>query len=353
MRGTTIEIDGGSGEGGGQIVRTALSLSALTGVPFHIRNIRANRPKPGLRRQHVAAARAVGEISSASVDGDSVGSRDLLFRPSTLKGGVFTFDIGTAGAVSLVLQALLPPLVFAGRDSHVLLKGGTHVPISPPIHFVQQVFLPAVAPLGVRASCSLGPYGFYPKGGGRVEAYIRSRGGEALASLAFPQTKSVSAVEGISAVANLPLSIAERQRTSVFSVLKNLGIETKIDVVSVPSPGQGTFVFLLAEGGPCPAGFSSVGVRGKRAELVGAEAADELLAYLSLDGCLDPHLSDQIVLYLALAKGTSSFTTTRITPHLLTNVDIIRSFLDIDFNVEGKTGGPGRVFVTGVGYGRT
>ncbi len=347
-----VEIDGSSGEGGGQIIRTALSLSVLSGRPFHIRNIRKNRLKPGLRAQHLAAVRALKAISDARVEGDALDSAELRFQPSRLKGGTYRFDIGTAGATTLILQTLLPPLIFADRESRLVLTGGTHVPISPPFDFIQHVFLPALAMSGVRASASIKIYGFYPRGGGEVEVRVRPHLDGPLTALVFPEKKGVSRIKGVSAVANLPLSITERQKNSALGILRGTSAMGEIETRSVPSPGRGTFLFLKAEGATCGAGFSSIGIRGKRAESVGAEAAEALLSYVNDDGCLDPHLSDQIVLYLALAAGRSVFTTTRITSHLVTNMEVIKGFLDAGYEVEGEPGSPGKVSVTGVGYHR-
>ncbi len=207
-----VEVDGSSGEGGGQIIRTALSLSALSGKPFHIRDIRKNRPRPGLRAQHLAAVRALKTISGARVEGDRLDSTELRFQPSTVRGGAYRFDIGTAGATSLVLQTLLPPLIFADTESHLVLTGGTHVPISPPFHFMQQVFLPVLGMSGIRVTASIKTYGFYPKGGGEMEVHLWPHPPGPLPSLTFPEKKGISRVRGVSAVANLPLSIAERQR---------------------------------------------------------------------------------------------------------------------------------------------
>ena len=348
-----IEIDGSFGEGGGQILRTALSMSALLGVPFRIFNVRGKRPRAGLRAQHLAAVRAVKAVSGASVEGDALDSKDLRFRPSNLKGGVWRFDIGTAGATPLVLQTLLPPLIFAREASHLVLTGGTHVPISPPFHFFRHVFLPLLSALGIRARGTTRTYGFYPRGGGEVEARIWPHNQGPLIPPVFPEEKTVRAIRGVSAVANLPISIAERQRDSALGILGKVPLETVIETRSVPSPGRGTFLFLEAEAALCTAGFSSIGVRGKRAEEVGAEAAEALAVYLGTRGCLDLHLSDQIVIYLALAQGRSVFTTTQITPHLVTNLWVIDRFLRLPYTIEGQVGSPGRVSLTGVGYGRS
>ena len=345
-----VEIDGSIGEGGGQIIRTALSLSALLGVPFRIENIRKNRPKPGLRAQHLAAVRAVRAVSHARVEGDEIGSTRLIFEPGEPAGGDYRFEIGTAGATPLVLQALLPPLLFADARSHVSLSGGTHVPISPTFHFVQKVFLAFLSEIGIEARASIRTYGFYPRGGGEIEADIMPFGPRPLKSFTPPENKAIWAVRGVSAVANLPLSVAERQKSAALEALKDLSASAEIGVISVPSPGAGTFLFLEAEAGVCRAGFSSIGVRGKRVEKVGQEAAAGLLEYCHRQGCVDPHLADQIVPYLALAKGTSSFTTTDVTAHLLTNLAVIDRFVHSRSNVEGKIGSPGRITIEGAGY---
>ncbi len=338
-----IEIDGSFGEGGGQIVRTAVSLSALLGVPFRLVNIRRKRSKPGLRAQHVAAVRAVKEISGAVVEGVEINSRTLEFRPGRLKGGTFRFDIGTAGATPLVLQALLPPLLFSGTPSRVVLTGGTHVPISPPFDFIEQIFLPFLGQLGARVSARLLRYGFYPRGGGEIEAEIEPC--DAISPVTMTADKGSLSVTGTSAVANLQLSIAERQRTAVLAELRREGMEAEVELKGLEAPGPGTFVFLQAEGPGCRAGFSSVGVRGKPAETVGAEAARELLEYHRRPGCFDPRLADQVVLYLALAGGESAIATTEITPHLVTNLAVIKAFAGIEYEVDGEVGRPGRIAV--------
>jgi len=345
-----VEIDGSLGEGGGQIIRTSLSLSALTNTPFLIANIRSRRPKPGLRAQHLSAARAMQEIAGAHLEGDEIGSEKIIFEPGAVRGGIFRFDIGTAGATSLVLEALLPPLLYADSGSRISLRGGTHVPISPPFHFIRDVFLPFLSELSIQVKTSIKTYGFYPKGGGEIEAEVAALGARPLDRVEFPENKAIWAVRGISAVANLPLSIAERQKQAALAALKGLTPTIEVDTRSVSSPGTGTFLFLKAEGGACRAGFSSIGVRGKRAETVGSEAASALLEYWRRPGCVDPLLADQIVIYMALSRGRSSLTTTAITPHLLTNLAVIEKFLHNGYHVEGQTGSPGKVTIDGVGF---
>lgn len=347
-----IEIDGSLGEGGGQIIRSALSLSALTGKAFRIVNVRKNRRKPGLRAQHLSAARAVKEISNADIEGGKIDSKELRFTPRTYKAGNYRFDIGTAGATPLVLQALLPPLIFGRGDSHMTLSGGTHVPISPPFHFIREIFLPTLGQLGISVSASILSYGFYPRGGGLIEAHVRPVGKNGIRSITFAEGKADGVARGVSGVANLPISIAERQKDAALNVLSQRGGGAEIELASVPSPGQGTFIFLKSENGPCRGGFSSIGVRGKRAETVGSEAAQALLDYWGTQGCMDPHLADQIVIYLALAEGKSSFTTTHVTMHLITNLSVIKMFLDIDYTVSGEIGAPGKITIQGAGFSR-
>ena len=345
-----VEIDGSLGEGGGQIIRTSLSLSALTNIPFLITGIRSRRPKPGLRAQHLSAVRATQEIAGAHVEGDEIGSHKIVFEPRGVKGGSFQFDIGTAGATTLVLETLLPPLVFAASGSRISLRGGTHVPISPPFHFIRDVFLPFLSEMSIQAKASIKAYGFYPRGGGAIEAEVASLEARPPEPTELPENKAVWAIKGVSAVANLPLSIAERQREAALAALKGLALNVDVERRAVPSPGAGTFLFLRAQGGACRAGFTSIGVRGKRAETVGSEAASALLEYWRRPGCVDPLLADQIVIYLALSRGRSSFTTTAITPHLVTNLAVIEKFLHNRYEIEGQEGSPGKVTIDGVGF---
>lgn len=345
-----VEIDGSLGEGGGQIIRTSLSLSALTNIPFLIAGIRSRRPKPGLRAQHLSAVRAVQEISGARVEGDEIGSHKIIFEPGAVKGGTFRFDIGTAGATSLVLETLLPPLLFAHSGSRISLHGGTHVPISPPFHFIRDVFLPFLSELSMQVKTSIKTYGFYPKGGGEIEAEVAPLAVRPFGAVELPENKAIWTVKGVSAVANLPLSIAERQRQAAVFALKGLPLTIDMETRAVSSPGTGTFLFLKAQGGACRAGFTSIGVRGKRAETVGLEAASALLEYWRRPGCVDPLLADQILIYLALSRGRSTFTTTAITPHLLTNLAVIEKFLQNGYQVEGQSGSPGKVTIDGVGF---
>lgn len=340
-----IEIDGSFGEGGGQILRTALSLSCLFHKPFRIFNIRKSRKKPGLMPQHLTGVRAAQLLSRAEVQGDCPSSMELSFSPGEVKGGSFFFDIGTAGSTMLVLQTLIPALIFSGEKTVLTLVGGTHVPFSPSFHYVRDVFLPFLKKTGIEMALSVESYGFYPKGGGRIRAELFPVKG--VMPLRITDRGKMLGVKGISGVANLPLSIAERQRNAAFEKLLSHGIDyihqEDIELMDVPSPGQGTFIFLKAVSEDSAAGFTALGERGKRAEAVGDEAATELIQYLNSDAALDSHLADQIVLYLSLSKEQSIFTACRITHHLLTNLWVISLFHEFHYSIEGEIGKPGTV----------
>jgi len=340
-----IEIDGSFGEGGGQILRTALSFSCLFHKPFRIFNIRRSRKKPGLMPQHLTGVRAAQLLSRAKVQGDRAGSVELSFSPGEVKGGSFFFDIGTAGSTMLVLQTLIPALIFSGEKTILTLAGGTHVPFSPSFHYVRDVFLPFLKKTGIEIALSVESYGFYPKGGGRIRIELFPV--KEMMPLCIKDRGKMLWVKGISGVANLPLSIAERQRNAALGKLlphnTDCGYQTDIELLEVPSPGQGTFIFLKAESEHSIAGFTALGERGKRGEAVGDEAATELLEYLRTDAALGPHLADQIVPYLSLSNKQSQFTTSRITHHLLTNLWVIGLFHEFKYDIDGEIGMPGTV----------
>lgn len=327
-----LEIDGSFGEGGGQLLRTALSLSCITKKPFKVFNIRVKRKKPGLMPQHLMAVRGAGLISCAYLKGDSIGSTELYFEPNEVKSGDYYFDIGTAGSTSLLSQTLFLPLIFSEDESTITLKGGTHVPMSPTFHYILEVFLPMLKRLGVDIKAQIETYGFYPKGGGKVRFQIKPI--KALKPHNFMERGSIRALRGISAVGNLPLSIAERQKNSLISILSELNPEIK--TIEVSSTQEGTFVFLCIASEGSYSGFSALGERGKRAETVGREVAEKFLKYYHSGSCLDPHMADQLIPYLALMNNTE-FTTSMVTEHLLTNLWVTEKFLGIGYEIESAT----------------
>ena len=284
----------------------------------------------------------MARVSQAEVTGAHLGSQALTFRPRTLQGGHYCFDVaettGSAGAVTLVAQALLPLLFKAESPATVILKGGTHVPWSPPAHYLSHVFLPALAAMGAEVEMTLERWGWYPRGGGEVRLTIR--GARRLTGVQWRTPAESTAFQALSAAAQLPEHVARRQAARVAARLGEA-----VPVTIVPAGGQdpGSLVFLW---GP-RAGFSALGARGKPAEQVADEAVEAYLAYRASGAALDRHLADQMLIYLALAEGPSSFTTEAVTSHLLTNVWVIEQFLGPTFEVRGDPGEPGRSFLSG------
>ncbi len=346
-RSDLISIDGSYGEGGGQILRTSLALCCALGTPMEITNIRKSRKNPGLQPQHLTAVMAAASISGADVRGAELSSTAIQFRPKRTSGGNYSFDVaekkGSAGCTSLVLQTVLLPLSFADQPSRVIVHGGTHVPWSPPFHYLSSVVAPLLSRIGVRSEFSIESWGWYPVGGGQVSARIKPS--RELQPLDLTDRGRLLRVSGISAVSNLPGHIASRQRDRARTVLVREGIDPAIDILQATSVGKGSFLFLVAEFENVTTGFGSLGAIGKRAEEVADEACEELLSHLRAKGALDPHLSDQVVPWLAFCRGASEFTTTRVTRHLLTNLWVMRRFVDIDVRVEGGEGEEGRVLV--------
>jgi RNA 3'-terminal phosphate cyclase (ATP) len=351
-----IVIDGSHGEGGGQVLRSSLSLSALLGEPVRIDNIRVKRPNPGLQAQHLTGVRALAQVCRAKLDGAELGSPRLAFRPrSSPQGGEYSWDVaqarkgGSAGATSLVFQALLVPLLLSEGDSRLYLRGGTHVAWSPPFHYLEMVYLPTLSRMGFRARVDIEQWGWYPIGEGLITALITGTGHPAsgISGLDLTERGELRRLSGISALSNLPGHIAERQKRQAEKVLRRGGFDPQIEILDAPSRGRGSVVFLLAEFENVRAGFTSLGRKGKPAEKVADEACTEFLRYYESGAALDQHLADQVILPLALAAGGSSFTTHRITRHLLTNIWAVEQFLNTRFVVEGTEGRRGKVTLTG------
>ncbi|NVM26986.1 MAG: RNA 3'-phosphate cyclase, partial [Desulfobacterales bacterium] len=330
-----VIIDGRYGEGGGQILRTALTLSAIFKVPVHINHIRGNRKKPGLKPQHLTAVNALTAITGARVEGAEVDSRELVFEPEEIRGGDYSFHIGTAGSTGLAIQTMIPALLFGKIPSQIQITGGTHVPWSPSFHYLKAVFLPALRKMGGEVSLEIDRWGWYPKGGGMVRAFIRNRQG--LKAVNLTNRGKLLDLHLLSAVSNLPLRIAERQRDQVLKRIEYLGLRPTVSIENAPSPGQGTVLFLTAQFEGSVGGFTSLGRKGKRAEEVADDACNEFIKFLDSKGIVDIHLADQLVLYMALARGRSTLITERITDHLLTNIWVIEQFLPLRFDVEEET----------------
>lgn len=346
-----IEIDGSEGEGGGQIVRTSLSLSAITGRPLRLTNIRAGRSKPGLRPQHLTAVRAVAAICDADVSGAEISSQTLEFDPAgPPHSDDFHFDVedaaqhGSAGSVTLILQAMLWPLLFADTASTVVLRGGTHVPFSPSYHYVAEVARPALARFQAQFDVRLDEWGWLPAGQGQITATIHPV--ERLQAVSFERPK-IERVRGVAAVTNLPSHIPQRMANRANNLLREEGLETSIRPLRERGQGPGAGIWLWVP----QAGFGSLGRKGLPSERVAEAAVAHLLPFIENGAAaVDAHLADQLLLPMALARGTSTFTTHRLTQHTITSAALLRRWLDASITIEGDLDGPGRVTVAGINF---
>ena len=333
-----VGLDGSYGEGGGQIVRTAVGLSAYLGVPCRIRNIRKGRSSPGLRPQHVAGIRALLELCKGEAEGLRVGSEELAFYPGPIEGGSLRVKVGTAGAIGLVLQTLMLPALKASRPLRVSIVGGTDVPWAPTAGFVKGVVLPVLQEMGYRGELRIRRRGYYPKGGGEGE--VRIEGGE-LSGVELTERGEVKVIRGRSH-AQRGLSsrrVAERQREEALRVIEAEGMRGEIEVEysDALSPGSGLDLWAICRGSRL--GCSSLGALTKRAEEVGREAAEGLLGQLASGAALDEWMADQILPFLAVAEGRSSVTVSRITEHFRTNLWVIGHFTERKISYrEGERG---------------
>jgi RNA 3'-terminal phosphate cyclase (ATP) len=347
-----VAIDGAHGEGGGQILRTALSLSAITGRPLRIDRIRALRRNPGLAAQHLTAVRSAAALCAAQLEGDALGSTFLEFVPTTpVAAGDYVFDVGlareggSAGAVMLVLQTVLLPLCRAAAPSQIELRGGTHMAWSPPFDYVRDVWLPMLARLGAKASIELCAWGWYPIGKGEVRAHIEP-GPMVLKPLEVEAPGPLLRIRGRAVAANLPAHIPQRMAGRVETLLQGLGAEVDIEPLRVQAACPGAGLFLTAEYQNLNCGFNALGEAGKPSEQVAEEAAGALLRHHASGAALDRHLGDQILLPLSLAGGPSRFSVEEITRHLETNAWVIERFGIARVATERASSGIGQVTVT-------
>jgi RNA 3'-phosphate cyclase len=337
-----IEIDGSFGEGGGQILRTSLALSLITGKPFNLRNIRARRkPKPGLQPQHLASVRAAASIGSAKIAGASIGSSVLTFEPGPAVPGRYHFPIGTAGATGLVLHTVYLPLLWqTAGPSEVILEGGTHVSTSPCFHFLDFTWRSYLEKLGLRIRLEMKRPGFYPRDGGQVVVHIQP--GAAIQPLSLTKRQPITKAVGFSAVAGLPDHVAKRQARRAVERLKRADIEAQIDCREWEG-GPGSVLGIAFDEAPIRTSFFALGERGKPAEAVADDAVDQAIAFAQAGAPVDEHSADQLVLPLALAKGASEFRLHSVTRHLTTNIAVIKMFIDRQIECEGEEGAPGCV----------
>lgn len=342
-----LEIDASMGEGGGQILRSALSLALVTRRPIRLTRVRARRPRPGLQAQHLKAVEAAAAVSAARVKGAEPGSQTLEFAPGEVRGGALEIDIGTAGSTLLVLQTVFVPLALARHASTLALSGGTHNPWSPPFHYVAWQWLPWLERIGYRASITLERAGFYPAGGGRIRAEIRPA--LQLEPLRLVERGALRRIRGLSGCAGLALEVAQRQSGAAAARLGRYGVPLEIADEQVDAASRGTFIVLGAEFENSRSVASALGAPGKRAERVGEEAAQGLERAIDSGAAVDEHLADQLVLPLLFAAGESRVTTASVTRHLLSNVELVGRFLPGAAEVRGAEGEPGELVVRGGG----
>lgn len=353
-RSDLLLIDGAHGEGGGQILRTALALSAITGRPIRVERIRANRRKPGLAAQHLTAVRAAAAICDARVAGDALGSMDLTFAPRRpVAAGNYVFDVdlarqgGSAGAVMLILQTVLLPLALAAGESVVELHGGTHMAWSPTFDYVRDIWLPLLARLRIEAAVELLAWGWFPVGKGLVRARIRGRGkaAAALEPLELHDRGGLLRISGRAVAANLPSHIPQRMTNRARTLLLPLGVEVVIEEQQVRAACPGAGLFLTSEYDNTKCGFSAIGEVGKPSEQVAEEAAAELRRHHASGAALDRHLGDQILLPLCFAHGPSRFSVQELARHLHTNAWVIEKFGAAAITLRSMPSGIGDVTV--------
>ncbi|UCF14598.1 MAG: RNA 3'-terminal phosphate cyclase [Phycisphaerales bacterium] len=355
----TVLIDGSMGAGGGQVLRTSLALSCITGKHLRIENIRAARRNPGLARQHLSCVRAASQICGGQSDGNILGSQVLDFKPGPIRGGDYSFDIGSAGSASLVVQTILPALFLADEPSTVTVTGGTHNPWAPPFDFLAETFLPAVASAGFHAECELIKHGFYPAGGGmlgfKIQPWQRQSGGaiDLCERAANPQVRARIYT------ARLPGHIAHRQQELLCQ--SGLRIANMEHIDATDSDGPGNCAMLRVCSGGRTTVFTAFGQKGKPSKKVVGEVVTETRDYLSSDAAIDRHLADQLLIYMAMkshfakdgetgalsdsrqggekpapAKAGGSYTTNDLSTHLTTNIETIRRFLPINYSIESQ-----------------
>jgi RNA 3'-terminal phosphate cyclase (ATP) len=327
-----LTIDGAQGEGGGQILRTALALSLVTGTPFRIENIRARRSRPGLLRQHLTAVTVAVAVGGADVEGAALGSPALTFRPGAVKAGDYHFAVGTAGSTGLVAQTVLPALLTAAAPSTLTLEGGTHNPAAPPFDFLARAFLPLIRRMGPRVEATLDRPGFYPAGGGRCT--FRVTPAVRLTPLTLLERGAIRRRRARALVARLPRQIADRELAGVRDRRGWSEAELEAVIVDGEVRGPGNVLLLEVESEQVTELFSGFGQVGVRAEAVAEHAVKEARRYLAAGVPVGPYLADQLLLPLALA-GRGAFRTIGLSSHSRTNLDVIRMFSPVRISVAG------------------
>ena len=339
-----LHIDGSFGEGGGQILRTSLSLSCITGRPFEIHSIRANRSKPGLRPQHLQCVKAAAQICGGHVRGAEVGASRITFEPGEVQPGEYRFDIGTAGSTSLVFHTVVYPLSFAAGPSKVTITGGTHNPMSPCYHYLKLAWAPLLNEIGFSIDLDMKRAGFYPQGGGEIRATLEPAG--TLKPIRLTDRGRLTEIRGLSTVADLPGHIIRRQADRAAAKLEALGLQCDVERRSMPAVSKGTMLLVNATFERGRACYFGLGEIRKRAERVADEACRDLGRFLESDATVDEHLADQLLLPLAFCEGESVFRTPVVTQHLVTNAEVVRMFWPVTVEA-GRVGQEGLVRIAG------
>jgi len=350
-----IAIDGSYGEGGGQILRVSISLSAVTGKPVRIYNIRAKRSPSGLRTQHATAVKAVAQVEDAEVRGLKVGSSEVSFYPKSPKAGDLIFDAGTAASTTLILQSLMPAMAFSPGRVSVEVRGGTNAPWAPAVDYLQGVLLPMLSKMGLKGNVTLICRGFYPRGGGVVKASVEPV--KKLQPIVLTDFGEVKRISGLSYSSRLPSHVVERMARSAEQALKeegygniSIGLENLQAGYSKCAIDVGCGIILFAElSSGAIVGSDSLGTLGKPAEKVGREAAMRLLAQLRTKAPVDRHLGDQLIVYMALADGYSKIRVSELTLHTITCIHVSEKIVGAKFEVDGEQGKPATIACNGIG----
>lgn len=351
----SVHIDGSIGEGGGQVFRNSISYASITGTTLKITNIRANRSPPGLKPQHLTALRLITKITGARVSGGHKGAKEVTFKPQKIKGGEYTADTGTAGSITLILQAVLPILPFADSPVKLELRGGTDVKWSPPIDALKFVFLPFLRSIGVKCKLKLIRRGHYPRGGGIVKLHSQPIT-DPLNPMKLTEKGKINAIKGRSHCVSLPRHVAVRQAKAARKTLNSHGYkDVSIEVEWYEKsedphkgPGSGIVLWVESSRGTLLEG-DSLGAKGKPAETVGEEAARNLIEQIKGNGAVDVHHTDHLIPFMAMAKGESIIHSTEMSSHTFTAIKIAEKFFNIDFKVEEKQGKEGVISVKGHG----
>jgi RNA 3'-terminal phosphate cyclase (ATP) len=329
-----IELDGALGEGGGQILRTSLTLAMITGQPFRIRRIRANRSKPGLMRQHLVAVQAAAQVCGADVNGASLGSQDLEFIPGALRSGDYRFAIGSAGSCTLVLQTVLPALLHAEAPSTLRVCGGTHNPMAPPVQFLQRAWCPRMAEMGAQIDLQLERFGFYPAGGGEVVATVQPCAQLAPREWMTRGERRQGYAESFTA--GIPARVAQRELECVGQGM-NWGEDQLFARRLLDEQGPGNALMLTLEYEHVTEVFTTFGEKSVTAENVARQAVGQARRYIASGAAVAEYLGDQLMLPLALAGG-GGFTVDQASLHARTNAQVIELFLPVRFSFTQRDG---------------